>query len=110
LNNWLWNTGGFVILAWLLHYIPFFGMHRSLYLHHYLPAYMFSAMAAAQFSDYLLRRCTGWKKIAVPLAMGLLSMSVVATFFYFAPITYGTEVSTEALNTTKKWISSWDWP
>jgi dolichyl-phosphate-mannose--protein O-mannosyl transferase len=35
---------GYLLLAWSLHYFPFFTMARTLYLHHYLPAYTMSAM------------------------------------------------------------------
>jgi len=35
---------GWLGLAWLLHYLPFWPMTRVLYPHHYLPAYVFSCM------------------------------------------------------------------
>lgn len=103
--------GWFLIGAWLLHYIPFFGMHRSLYLHHYLPAYMFSAMATGLFVDYLGRRWRGWRLLlGLYPALGLLSLAVIGTFSYFSPITFGTEIATDTLNAQRKWISTWDWP
>jgi len=32
------------MLAWLLHYVPFWFMRRILYFHHYFPAHLFSVM------------------------------------------------------------------
>jgi dolichyl-phosphate-mannose--protein O-mannosyl transferase len=29
------------VLAWVIHYVPFFFMERQLFLHHYLPAMLF---------------------------------------------------------------------
>ena len=40
------STAGWLLVAWALHYFPFFGMGRVLYFHHYFPAYLFSAMFA----------------------------------------------------------------
>jgi len=34
------------MLAWLLHYAPFWLMGRILYFHHYFPAQLFSVMLA----------------------------------------------------------------
>lgn len=47
--GWLW-------LGWLLHYLPFWGMSRVLYFHHYFPALLFSSMMSG--NDELSR--TEW--------------------------------------------------
>lgn len=98
---------GFLALAWATHYFPFFTMARTLYLHHYLPAYTISAMVTGAIIDYTLRRTRRPMLIKSILAIG--SMGVVITFFYFGPITYGTQIATAALE-SKKWSKSWDWP
>ena len=46
---------------------------------------------------------------AARLFLCLLAAAVAATFFYFAPVTYGTRVPTEDL-APKRWLSSWDFP
>jgi len=33
-----------LMLGWLLHYVPFWFMGRILYFHHYFPAHLFSIM------------------------------------------------------------------
>ena len=104
------TVGGFLLGAWALHYLPFYTMHRSLYLHHYLPSYMFSAMGTAVLLDHLMQKWTGVRRALVYPAVLLMGVAVVGTFMYFAPITYGTAVSTDALNASRKWVSTWDWP
>lgn len=39
LNACLWVHAG-----WLMHYLPFWPMTRTLYFHHYFPAFLFSTM------------------------------------------------------------------
>ncbi|PJF16907.1 hypothetical protein PSACC_03288 [Paramicrosporidium saccamoebae] len=91
---------GYLLLAWSIHYFPFFTMARTLYLHHYLPAYTMSAMVTGAIYDYGLRR-TRNKVFAHTLLAGI-AITTVAAFFYFAPITYGTQIATSALD-AKKW-------
>ncbi len=40
--------GGWLLLGWFLHYLPFYLMGRVLYFHHYFPALMFSVMLAGE--------------------------------------------------------------
>lgn len=98
---------GFLLLSWALHYFPFFTMARTLYLHHYLPAYVMSAMLTAAVVDYNLRRAS--RPALLHATLVVLGIAVVATFVYFIPITYGTRISTAALE-GRKWASTWDWP
>lgn len=39
-----------LFLGWMLHYIPFWGMGRVLYFHHYFPALIFNSMLTGKFS------------------------------------------------------------
>lgn len=102
-----WYRSGFLMLGWASHYLPFFTMARTLYLHHYLPAYQISAMVTGAMLDYTLRR-RGYPRAAQGVLLSL-SVAVAAIYFYFAPITYGTQIGTVALE-SKKWIRTWDWP
>jgi len=81
-------------------------MARTLYLHHYLPAYMMSTMLTGALLDYIYRRSNHPQRTMFGLA--ILAGLVVCAFFYFAPITYGTQVPSADLE-TKKWLASWDW-
>lgn len=49
------NRGvGYAFLAWVLHYVPFYVQGRSLFLHHYLPAYVFSCLTTAGSIEFLI--------------------------------------------------------
>lgn len=48
------RPGGYMFLVWFLHWIPFFGMNRQLFLHHYLPAFYHSILLFGLFLDKFL--------------------------------------------------------
>jgi dolichyl-phosphate-mannose-protein mannosyltransferase len=91
-------------MAYSLHYLPFFTMSRSLYLHHYLPAFMLSCMAAGIVFDHHRQQYRAINILALAV-----SVATIYTFVRFAPITYGTDILTDELN-KRKWVSTWDWP
>ena len=49
----LYNSTGFFFLIWAAHYIPFFIMGRQLFLHHYLPAHLASALVAGALVEFV---------------------------------------------------------
>ncbi|KAK7206086.1 Dolichyl-phosphate-mannose-protein mannosyltransferase-domain-containing protein [Myxozyma melibiosi] len=51
-RNRLYSSAGFFLLAWAAHYLPFYVMGRQLFLHHYLPAHLASALAAGALLDF----------------------------------------------------------
>lgn len=101
---------GFILCAYLLHYLPFFGMARTLYLHHYLPSYVMSTMLAGATVDYILRSLGNRRapRIAFILALITFVAAMAWTFIYFAPIVYGTFMKSELIN-KRRWVSTWDW-
>lgn len=42
------------MIAWAYHYFPFYLMNRQLFLHHYLPAHICSALVAGGILDFVL--------------------------------------------------------
>lgn len=109
------KQGGFILMAYMLHYFPFFTMSRSLYLHHYLPAFMISCMNTAVLLDHALKtdhsvhHRRSLSKTLLKVAALALAAAIIFAFVYFSPLTYGTDIPTEALN-SKKWSPTWDWP
>lgn len=98
---------GFLFLAWAMHYLPFFTMSRTLYIHHYLPSYTISTMITGCLIGYAsnyVRRPFLFKALLL-----IAGCAIMASFFYFAPITYGTKISSDDLS-SRKWMKSWDWP
>jgi dolichyl-phosphate-mannose-protein mannosyltransferase len=53
-RNRLYRSGGFFIIAWANHYFPFFLMSRQTFLHHYLPAHLFSALVAGVVTNFVV--------------------------------------------------------
>src|SRR5271155_1464914 len=49
----LYNSTGFFFLAWALHYFPFYLMGRQLFLHHYLPAHLASALVTGALIEFI---------------------------------------------------------
>lgn len=52
-NRMIRNTG-FFIGAWACHYLPFYLMSRQLFLHHYLPAHLASALVAGSVLNFVI--------------------------------------------------------
>ncbi|KAJ2389660.1 Dolichyl-phosphate-mannose--protein mannosyltransferase 4, partial [Coemansia sp. RSA 2559] len=104
----LLRSGGFIALAWVAHYFPFFLMGRSLFLHHYLPASIFAYMVVAvifqffstqHYQRFALRRWDAPARALVPSTTALAAFVVLvaiqtASFLYFAPLAYGTTAMT----------------
>lgn len=49
----MYNSAGFFFLVWAAHYVPFFIMGRQLFLHHYLPAHLASALVAGALLEFI---------------------------------------------------------
>jgi dolichyl-phosphate-mannose-protein mannosyltransferase len=76
-------TGGFFALGWVLHFIPFFIMGRALFLHHYLPALIFSILTVANLVDFIVRYEKPWIQNLVVLVMTVI---YAGTFFCKSPV------------------------
>ncbi len=49
----LYNSTGFFFLCWAAHYLPFYLMGRQLFLHHYLPAHLASALVTGALVEFV---------------------------------------------------------
>jgi dolichyl-phosphate-mannose-protein mannosyltransferase len=49
----LYNSTGFFFLCWAAHYFPFYLMGRQLFLHHYLPAHLASALVTGALVEFI---------------------------------------------------------
>ncbi|MCJ1479243.1 hypothetical protein MMC13_007928 [Lambiella insularis] len=49
----LYNSTGFFFLTWAAHYLPFYLMGRQLFLHHYLPAHLASALVTGALLEFI---------------------------------------------------------
>lgn len=125
----VYNSGLFLLVGYILHYLPFFPMGRQLFLHHYLPALIFKYLllgAAFQFTFFptvnpsfavlgtapIPPKLRPSKPIRTSLltliaAASLMAMQL-ASFGYFAPLTYGSSLAGPGQVYHRKWLPSWD--
>jgi dolichyl-phosphate-mannose--protein O-mannosyl transferase len=107
-RNRFWNSTGFFFIAWAFHYFPFFLMNRQLFLHHYLPAHLCSALVAGSVFNFIagesinypvsnpgpgMRRMPSARSdvgTRALIAFGLYMIPLLAMFVFLAPLTYGT--------------------
>ena len=107
-RNRLWNSAGFFIVVWFTHYFPFFLMSRQLFIHHYLPSHLASALVAGAVLHFLLSetiqypisvrghstrpRKPQWAELGArgPAIVVVYFIALFAAFVYVAPLTYGT--------------------
>ena len=107
-RNRLWNSAGFFMLVWMVHYLPFFMMNRQLFIHHYLPSHLASALIAGAILNFIFSesvnfpisirgpttrpRPSTWSDLGLkgPIVVAGYSIILIAMFVYMAPLTYGT--------------------
>jgi dolichyl-phosphate-mannose-protein mannosyltransferase len=107
-RNRLWNSTGFFLLVWAVHYFPFYLMGRQLFLHHYLASHLASALVAGAVLQFVLSETINFpismrgpatrpqpaQKADVglkgPIVVGIFALAMFALYVYVAPLTYGT--------------------
>ncbi|KAF9163839.1 hypothetical protein DFQ26_002095 [Actinomortierella ambigua] len=119
-------TVGFLVVGYVLHFVPFFMMGRKLFLHHYMPALLLSYMNLAAVHSFIfvdglngpisdpgpatraprrLQRAT--LTTATYVSAAILMTIHLASFLYFAPLSYGTPLDVNGVN-NRKLLSTWD--
>lgn len=87
-----------VLLAgYALNMLPFMGVKRVMFLYHYFAAYIFAVLLLVYFISQ--------QKSSKQIFGALLTVSIVA-FIFFAPLTYGLNLSPKAYE-LRVWFSSW---
>lgn len=138
MKNKVTQSGLIFFLGWVLHYAPFFLMDRILFLHHYLPALVFSILLVGVvfgflfffsflplfffhfiFSPFLIFSLI-LNKNNQDYVCGLLSQNdnvfivafiiclFIIFFLLFSPIAYGIQTSGEHLAAIR-WYKTWMW-
>ncbi|XP_068203321.1 protein O-mannosyl-transferase 2 isoform X1 [Palaemon carinicauda] len=111
------NACGWLLLAWALHYLPFYSMGRILYFHHYFPALMFSSMLTGVVIDYMLESLPNMVPRVIassvyPCLTGLLFSTLAGSFYIFSPLAYGMHnlepgFENGTINQIR-WLDSWE--
>ena len=113
------------MIAWIYHYLPFFSMSRQLFLHHYLPAHICSALVTGSVFHFIASESINFpisiagpttrrrpRTVAVVSKRMILAVAVVillqlAAFGFLSPLTYGTPgLEPEEVN-RRRLLSSW---
>lgn len=89
-----------LVVGWVLHYLPYFFMQRTLYAHHYLPALYFAILTLGEYLNYQ------HKYIRVSLMIAAL-LGAIYCFIEFIPLIYGTEW-TVGKCAAHKWLAGWN--
>ncbi|KAF4611280.1 hypothetical protein D9613_007056 [Agrocybe pediades] len=124
-RNRLWNNTGFFLLIWAVHYVPFFLMNRQLFIHHYLPSHLASALIAGAVLNFVLSetinypisawgnktrpRPSQYSDIGIkgPVILVGFSFIMFLMFVFIAPLTYGTPGLTGEQVNSKRLLSTW---
>ncbi|TFK39781.1 glycosyltransferase family 39 protein [Crucibulum laeve] len=125
-RNRLWNNTGFFLLVWAVHYLPFFLMNRQLFIHHYLPSHLASALIAGAVLNFVLSdtfnfpisirgpkltkpKPSTYSDIGIKGPVILIGSCIFlfVMFTYLAPLTYGTPGLTGEQVNSKRLLSTW---
>jgi len=128
----LYNSTGFFFLAWAMHYLPFYLMGRQLFLHHYLPAHLASALVTGALLEFIFNvepvlddidiksgkknaiaakkhipareKISGQNLLASWAAVGVLLAIIIGGWYFFLPLTYGYPGLTVPEVNARKWL------
>ncbi|KAF8347901.1 glycosyltransferase family 39 protein [Amanita rubescens] len=124
-RNRLWNNAGFFFLVWGVHYAPFFLMNRQLFIHHYLPSHLASALVVGAVLNFILsetinypisiadnntrRRPSQCSDIGLkgPIIVFIYSLVLLSMFSFLSPLTYGTPGLTGEEVNARRLLSTW---
>lgn len=107
------NTGGILLSGYFLHFLPFIFVERTLFLHHYLPAFVFKVLLTAAVMDhiyYLIRKRYTNSAILYVMKFSTITwlIFIIYVFRKFTALSYGT-VPLSAKDLLKlRWKDTWD--
>lgn len=108
-----YDAGYVLFLGYWMHYLPYFFMDRTLFLHHYLPAYIFKILLLAYVIDHVyyvlqLREKTRPYTNLFTVGLAVWFAYVVVTFKKFSVLNYGNVDLTENDLMNLRWKDTWD--
>ncbi|XP_023244877.1 protein O-mannosyltransferase 1 [Copidosoma floridanum] len=107
------SFGEVLFIGYLLHYLPFFLTERTLFLHHYLPAFVFKVLLTSATVDhiyYVLRYKYNSKTVLIAYTLSIMCwvVSVMYTFYKFSAVSYGITPLSAKEVMKLKWNEDWD--
>lgn len=113
LSDASWNqfvfVGEAVVIGYLLHFITFFPMERTLFIHHYLPALFFKIVLLPVLMEHVHRNILKLKALQWMLyaCCALFIVIVLWGFHFFSPFTYGSVALSSTEVNQRKWLNTW---
>jgi len=107
------RAGEVLLTGYLVHFLPFFFYDRTLFIHHYLPAYIFKLMLTAftvSHLAHLLRRLLPPRAVTLLCTAATLVWltAVVYVFYRFSVLSYAHLPLTAADVRGLRWKDTWD--
>ncbi|XP_014238625.1 protein O-mannosyltransferase 1 [Trichogramma pretiosum] len=106
------SYGEVLFVGYLMHYLPFFFVERTMFLHHYLPAFVFKVLLTAAVADHIYNfirtRCS---KIFSHLCLVTILFWLgycVYVFKKFSVLNYGVTPLTSKEILKLRWSDEWD--
>lgn len=114
-ENWqkFQQIGEIFLTGYLFHFIPYFFVERTLFLHHYLPAFVFKTLLMAAVIEHIYTLLKGFIKLRMIAYLYILLLLVwVGVVFYtfnrFCVLSYGTTPLTTSDVVNLRWKDTWD--
>ncbi|KYQ57674.1 Protein O-mannosyltransferase 1 [Trachymyrmex zeteki] len=108
-------NNAYVLLAgYLLHFLPFLFVERTLFLHHYLPAFIFKILLMAATIDHLYYLISthrpAWSISLYIITCGIIAwvLFIIYVFKKFIVFSYGTSALTAKDVIKLRWKDTWD--
>ncbi|XP_070164054.1 protein O-mannosyltransferase rt isoform X1 [Polyergus mexicanus] len=107
------NNAYVLLTGYLLHFLPFLFVERTLFLHHYLPAFIFKVLLTAATIDhlyYLIGTHRPWNISLYILTCGTIAwiLFVIYVFKKFIVFSYGTSALSAKDVIKLRWKDTWD--
>ncbi|XP_026757022.2 protein O-mannosyltransferase 1 isoform X1 [Galleria mellonella] len=108
-----YDAGYIFFLGYWLHYLPYYFMDRTLFLHHYLPAYIFKILLLSYVIDHIyfilhIHEKTKPLTNVFIVCVAVWLAYVVLTFKKFSVLNYGNVNLTESDLMNLRWKDTWD--
>ncbi|XP_071948165.1 protein O-mannosyl-transferase 1-like [Antedon mediterranea] len=96
--------------GWLIHYLPFFLMERTLFIHHYLSALIFKIILLAVTIEVIyshVLRSSNLRNVFLSL-LAVWCTSVFITYLSFRPLTFGDRSLSMSELHSLQWLDTWN--
>ncbi|KAG0250325.1 hypothetical protein BG011_008423 [Mortierella polycephala] len=89
--------------GWVIHNLPYFGIHRSLFIHYYFPALYFSILLTCSLLSGLAAFLPRPERFGMYFV--LITLEIWSSV-QFSPLTYGSFMSREHCESLRPWANN----